>query len=134
MGARFGIGQFFRIWRIQRVLLRHGVHELLLDTPWLQPMRLALSLLPWHWPWYRQRLPRAERLRNALEELGPLFVKFGQTLSTRRDLLPEDIANEFTRLQDRVPPFPGHIARALVEASLERPLAEVFEHFDETPL
>jgi ubiquinone biosynthesis protein len=134
LDARFGIGQFFRIWRIQRVLLRHGVHELLLDTPWLQPMRLVLVLLPWHWPWGRERLPRALRLRNALEELGPLFVKFGQTLSTRRDLLPEDIANEFTRLQDRVPPFPGHIARALVEASLERPLTEVFESFDETPL
>lgn len=132
MDASFGIGQFFRVWRIQRVLLRHGVHELLLDTPWLQPMRLLVMLLPWHWR--PHALPRAERLRNALEELGPLFVKFGQTLSTRRDLLPEDIANELTRLQDRVPPFPGHIARSLVEDSLGRPLAEVFESFDETPL
>jgi ubiquinone biosynthesis protein len=132
LGERFGIGQFFRIWRIQRVLLRHGVHELLLDTPWLQPMRMLLMLLPWHWR--RHDLPRAARLLHALEELGPLFVKFGQMLSTRRDLLPEDIANELTKLQDRVPPFPGKVARELVEQSLEQPFDEVFESFDETPL
>ncbi|MDI3259940.1 MAG: ubiquinone biosynthesis regulatory protein kinase UbiB [Sinobacteraceae bacterium] len=78
--------------------------------------------------------PRGARLRLALEELGPVFIKFGQALSTRPDILPPDVAEELARLQDRVPPFPGAEARAIVERELGRPVAELFEHFDETPL
>ncbi len=74
------------------------------------------------------------RLRLALEELGPIFVKFGQAVSTRRDLLPTDVADELAKLQDRVPPFPGTVARAIVESRLGRPVAEAFAEFEETPL
>jgi ubiquinone biosynthesis protein len=86
--------------------------------------------------WFRRKasLSRAERLRLALEELGPIFMKFGQTLSTRRDLLPRDIADELEKLQDRVPPFSNASALAIVEAAYERPVAEVFARFDESPI
>ncbi|GGX97373.1 putative protein kinase UbiB [Litchfieldella qijiaojingensis] len=77
---------------------------------------------------------RGERLRLALETLGPIFVKFGQMLSTRRDLLPHDIADELKRLQDRVPPFPGKVAEALVEKELDMPLTRAFAEFDTRPL
>lgn len=126
------LGNFFRICRIQQILLKHGMHELLLDTPWLQSIRFALRLLPWNWR--RHQLPRAQRLLHVLEDLGPLFVKFGQMLSTRRDLLPEDIADELEKLQDRVPPFPGAQARVMVEAAFEQPISAIFAEFDETPL
>src|SRR5207245_578604 len=82
----------------------------------------------------RLRRPRAERLRLALESLGPLFVKFGQLLSTRRDLLPEDIADELARLQDRVPPFDSALAVREIERGLGRRIAEVFSSFDHTPV
>jgi len=77
---------------------------------------------------------RGERLRRALEDLGPIFVKFGQILSTRRDLLPEDIADELAKLQDQVPPFPSAQAIALIEAALGKPVGELFAAFDATPL
>ena len=77
---------------------------------------------------------RAVRLREALETLGPIFVKFGQVLSTRRDLLPADVADELAKLQDRVPPFDSVQARAEVERSLGRPIAEVFTSFDVEPV
>ena len=82
----------------------------------------------------RRKASRGERLRLALEELGPIFVKFGQAVSTRRDLLPPDIADELAKLQDRVPPFPGSVARAIVERAYGKPVGEVFAAFDETPL
>src|SRR5690606_38376430 len=78
--------------------------------------------------------PRGARLRLALQELGPIFVKFGQILSTRRDLVPPDVAEELTLLQDRVAPFDGEAARAIVEQALGRPVAEAFASFDTTPL
>jgi ubiquinone biosynthesis protein len=78
--------------------------------------------------------PRGVRLRRACERLGPIFVKFGQVLSTRRDLLPLDVADELARLQDRVPPFPGRVAATLVERAFGKPLGEVFSHFDEQPV
>src|SRR5262249_48442828 len=78
--------------------------------------------------------PRAVRLRRALEALGPIFVKFGQVLSTRRDLLPADLADELAKLQDQVPPFPGEFAVAEVERAFRRPIAQVFEKFDLKPV
>jgi ubiquinone biosynthesis protein len=78
--------------------------------------------------------PRGVRLRLALERLGPIFVKFGQVLSTRRDLLPPDIADELASLQDRVPPFPSAQARALVEKAFGRPLEQIFARFDADPV
>ena len=128
-----GLGQLIRLLHINWVLVKHGLDEIVFATHLFRPFSFLLYFWPPHW--FRQRrAPRAERIRAALEELGPLFVKFGQILSTRRDLLPDDIADELARLQDRVPPFPGAQARQLIEAAYKKELHEVFAEFDETPL
>ncbi|WIX31959.1 ubiquinone biosynthesis regulatory protein kinase UbiB [Salinicola sp. JS01] len=109
-----------------------------LDT--LVPQERLPPVLRWLWRFAPARLiptgshTRGERLRLALESLGPIFVKFGQMLSTRRDLLPPDIADELKRLQDQVPPFPGETARAMVEKELGKPVAEAFASFDTEPM
>jgi ubiquinone biosynthesis protein len=123
-----------RLLQIQRVLVRHGLDEMILAAHLFRPLRYAFYLSPATWFERRKGGSRGERIRLALEELGPIFVKFGQALSTRRDLLPADIADELEKLQDRVPPFPGAEARAIVERAYGRPVTEVFEQFDETPL
>ena len=125
--------QLLRVVTIQRVLIRHGFDELLFSIPLLSPISFLLYLLPWNWG-RKGYAPRAERIRSVLEELGPLFVKFGQLLSTRHDLLPDDIVEELAKLQDHVPPFPGTEAREIVEKAYGRSLDEVFSEFDETPL
>jgi ubiquinone biosynthesis protein len=127
-----------RALRIGRVLLRYRLDDLLRDTPaerWLRFMRPFVprasgAAVTEH----GAALPRGARLRLALQELGPIFVKFGQILSTRRDLVPPDVAEELTLLQDRVAPFDGDTARALVEAALGRPVTVAFASFDTTPL
>src|SRR5690606_39735365 len=97
--------------------------------------RSLACVLPWRWlPRKPLELSRGARLRLALEDLGPIFIKFGQLLSTRRDLLPPDIADELAHLQDRVPPFPGEQAVAQIERSLGRPLESMFAEFDRTPV
>jgi ubiquinone biosynthesis protein len=116
------------------VLVRHGLDEFVRATHLYRPLRFLFLLSPWTWAVRRGDAPRAERLRLALEELGPIFVKFGQALSTRRDLLPADIADELAKLQDRVPPFDGRVARAIIEAAYGRTAEQVFSTFDETPL
>ena len=123
-----------RLIEIQRVLLRHRLDDYVRATHLYRPLRFLILLSPGVWFARRQRVSRGERLRLALEELGPIFVKFGQAVSTRRDLLPADIADELAKLQDRVPPFPGAIARQLIERAYGRPLGEVFASFDETAL
>jgi len=128
-----GPGQILRLLYIQRVLIRHGLDELVFAMHLFRPVRFVLYLLPWNW-FRRNREPRAVRLRMVLEELGPIYVKFGQLLSTRRDMLPEDIAREFARLQDDVPPFPGALARRIIEAAFEQDIGSIFSRFDETPL
>ncbi|MFQ5487951.1 MAG: ubiquinone biosynthesis regulatory protein kinase UbiB [Gammaproteobacteria bacterium] len=125
--------QALRLLNINRILVKHGLDEIVFATHLFRPVRFLLYLLPWNWL-RRGRAPRAVRIRRTLEELGPIFVKFGQILSTRRDLLPDDIADELARLQDSVAPFPGHIARAMVEKTLGRPVTETFAVFDETPI
>jgi len=125
--------QLIRLVHINFVLARHGLDEIILATHLFRPFRFLYYLAPWNWV-PRQRGPRAVRIRQALEDLGPIYVKFGQILSTRQDLLPDDIAIELARLQDRVPPFPGTVARATIDAAYAEPLAEVFSEFDETPL
>lgn len=124
---------FLRAWTIQRALIRHGFDQILFAMPILQPLAFVRHLLPWNWV-ASPHGPRAPRIRALLEELGPLFVKLGQVLSTRRDLLPEDIIEELSKLQDHVPPFPGAQARAIVERAYGKPVTEVFASFDETPL
>ncbi len=123
-----------RLLQIQRVLVRHGLDEIILAMHLFRPLRFAFYLSPATWFERRKGGPRGERIRLALEELGPIWVKFGQALSTRRDLLPVDIADELEKLQDRVPPFPGREAKAIVEDAYGRPVGEVFAEFDETPL
>jgi len=123
-----------RLLQIQRVLVRHGLDEMILAAHLFRPLRYPFYLSPATWFERSKGGTRGERIRLALEELGPIFVKFGQALSTRRDLLPADVADELEKLQDRVPPFPGAEARAIVERAYGRPVTEVFEEFDETPL
>ena len=128
-----GLRQVLRLAYINVVLVRHGLDEIVLNTHLLRPVRFLLYLLPWNWVRGAQP-PRAVRLRRALEDLGPIFIKFGQILSTRRDLLPEDIADEFASLQDRVPPFPGETAADIVRDVLGLPIDEVFREFTREPL
>ena len=123
-----------RLIEIQRVLLRHGLDDYVRATHLYRPLRFLFVLFPQVWFTRRRAASRGERLRLALEELGPIFVKFGQAVSTRRDLLPPDIADELAKLQDRVPPFPGAVARQLIEHAYGRPVAEVFASFTEAPL
>jgi ubiquinone biosynthesis protein len=125
--------QILRLAHINIVLVRHGLDEIILATHLFRFFRFLYYLAPWNWV-PRQREPRAVRIRKALEDLGPIYVKFGQILSTRRDLLPDDIAEELARLQDRVPPFPGARAKAMIEAAEGQAVGEVFLAFDETPL
>ena len=128
-----GLRQILRLVYINVVLVRHGLDEIVLNTHLLRPVRFLLYLLPWNWI-RKAQPPRAVRLRRTLEDLGPIFIKFGQILSTRRDLLPEDIADEFASLQDRVPPFPGEEAVAIVRDALGRPVEEIFSEFIREPL
>lgn len=123
-----------RLLQIHRVLVKHGLDEFARGTRFAGPLKLAFIASPAAWFQRKHRGSRGERLRLALEELGPVFMKFGQTLSTRRDLLPDDIADELARLQDRVPPFPSAIAKRIVEAALEQPVGDVFAGFDEQSL
>jgi ubiquinone biosynthesis protein len=125
--------QAIRLIHINLVLLRHGLDEVILATHLLRPLRFLLYLSPWFW--LRGELPPYPvRIRLVLEDLGPIFVKFGQILSTRRDLLPDDLASELAKLQDRVPPFPGTVARVLIEKAWQRPIEAVLDDFNETPL
>ncbi|MEK9626679.1 MAG: ubiquinone biosynthesis regulatory protein kinase UbiB [Gammaproteobacteria bacterium] len=119
--------------RILRVIARHGLDEFIFRLGILRPYRFLRFALPIFW-FRRPSGDRGQRLRHALEELGPIFVKFGQALSTRPDLIPPDIAAELTRLQDRVPPFSGEDAREVIERSLDAPLAKHFATFDVQPL
>jgi ubiquinone biosynthesis protein len=123
-----------RLIEIQRVLVRHRLDEFVRATHLYRPLRFLFLMSPWTWFERGRDAPRGERLRLALEELGPIFVKFGQALSTRRDLLPLDIADELAKLQDRVPPFDGKLARAIIENAYGRAAEQVFSTFEEQPL
>ncbi|MEY4752863.1 MAG: ubiquinone biosynthesis regulatory protein kinase UbiB, partial [Pseudomonadota bacterium] len=121
-----------RLARIAWVMLRHGVDQLALDLLRHHPL---LRVLAWLGSLGRRHdQPRGQRLREALEHLGPIFVKFGQVLSTRRDLMPPDLADELALLQDRVPPFPNAQAYAIIERSLGRPISAVFAQLDAEPI
>ncbi len=123
-----------RLLQIQRALVRHRLDDFVRATHLYRPVRFVRLASPWTWFQRSAGATRGARLRLALEELGPVFVKFGQALSTRRDLLPVDIADELAKLQDRVPPFPGAVASAMLEKIYGRPLSEVFSTFDAVPL
>ena len=120
-----------RLVRIVTVALRFGLDDILLAHERVRGLRPWLHRLLF---WRDLSRPRAVRLRLALETLGPIFVKFGQMLSTRRDILPPDIADELAKLQDRVPPFPAEEVIATLRRCYRKPLDEVFAQFDRTPI
>jgi ubiquinone biosynthesis protein len=123
--------RLFRLVKILLVALKYGLDEFLLGHErfhWLRPTARAVTF------WRDLSAPRAQRLRLALQELGPIFVKFGQMLSTRRDLLPTDIADELAGLQDRVPPFPSEQVIATLQRVYGKPVESVFRTFDRTPV
>ena len=123
--------RLFRLAKILSVSSRFGLDEMILDH---EPSgRLAALSRIFHF-WRRFDTPPAVRLRLALEALGPIFVKFGQVLSTRRDLMPPDIADELAKLQDQVPPFSADLALAQIQAAYGRPASEVFAEFDAIPI
>ena len=127
--------RIFRLLRIARVAYRYGLDRLVLDHELERGFGARLLATTQALMFWRDiSAPRAVRLRQALEALGPIFVKFGQVLSTRRDLLPLDVADELARLQDRVPPFPSELAIAQLEAAYGKPVDQVFARFDRTPV
>jgi ubiquinone biosynthesis protein len=123
-----------RLIAIHRALARHGLIDFTRGTSVHRRLRFIGAISPWLWFRGASRGNRGARLRLALEELGPVFVKFGQAMSTRRDLLPPDIADELVKLQDQVPPFNGEVARAIAELALGQPVSALFRSFDTTPL
>ncbi|HTP95061.1 MAG TPA: ubiquinone biosynthesis regulatory protein kinase UbiB [Burkholderiales bacterium] len=123
--------RLLRLAKILGVALRFGLDEFVLAQSRFRALRPLVAVLTF---WRRIERPRAQRLRLALEALGPMFVKFGQVLSTRRDLLPADIADELARLQDRVPPFSSDLVLRTLQRVYGRPAAEVFSEFDPTPI
>jgi ubiquinone biosynthesis protein len=127
------IRQVRRLLTIYRIIVRYGLDELLLSTKLFRPLRLFAYFAPGYWLRSKQ-LTRGMRIHYALEELGPLFVKFGQILSTRRDLLPDDIAFELAKLQDHVAPFCCEEVEQIIEKAYGRPVHEVFAHFESTPI
>jgi ubiquinone biosynthesis protein len=124
--------QFLRIWHIGVILKQYRLDELFNTDRLPGPVRWLRVFIPGGRD--LSGLPRGERLRLALQELGPVYVKFGQILSTRRDLLPLDIADELALLQDQVPPFPGEEAREIIEKALGEPVDTIFASFDTRPL
>ena len=119
-----------RLLAIRRALVRHGLEEIV----WRAHLFRSLTWIRRIVPRRRQELPLGARVRLALEELGPIFVKFGQALSVRPDLVGPEIADELAKLQDAVPPFPAEQAVAMLERAFGRPVGSLFAEFDRTPL
>ncbi len=125
--------EFVRLLSIARVLSRHRLDEVLLASHLFRPLRWFRVFAPWSW--FRAKNDnRGASIRLSLEELGPIFVKFGQILSTRRDLLPDDIADELSKLQDQVPPFNSELAKTIIEKAYGQSITEIFAEFELTPL
>lgn len=125
--------RFVRTLHITRVLVRYRLDDVLYFLPLLKPYQAILRLSPMAWIGPRPQGTFAERLREALETLGPTFIKLGQMLSTRRDLLPDHITQELAKLQDAVTPFPSNVARQIIEAALGKPIGAVFSQFEDQP-
>ena len=125
--------QILRLLYINYVLAKHGLDDIIFAIHLFRPFRFLIYVMPWNW-FSRERASRGQRVREALEDLGPIFIKFWQMLSTRKDLLPEEIAEELVSLQDNVPPFDGTQAREIIEQAYGQSINELFDDFDSTPL
>lgn len=125
--------QFTRVIKIAYVWQRYGLDESLFVIPWLKPLKPLRWLNPTYW-FVNRKKTYPERLCLALEALGPLFIKFGQVLSTRADLFTEDIAHALSDLQDNVKPFDSNVAHKIIERALKQPLTDIFKHLDKAPL
>lgn len=128
------MANFWRLWKILYVFTRYRLDDLLPTEQFPLPLRIVLWLAPWRLAPVPKKLSRGERLRLALEALGPIFVKFGQILSTRPDLIPDDIVNELIKLQDDVPPFSSKEAVDLIESQLGDSVDALFATFDSEPM
>jgi len=122
--------KIIRLFKVLFTIVRYRLDKVLLSQT---KYKFILWFFPWHY-FVWTKLPRAQRIRLTLETLGPIFIKFGQTLSTRPDLLPDDVADELTKLQDSCPPFETQKAIKIVEKSLKGKLTDFFIKFDEHPL
>lgn len=127
------IKQLLRLLRINHILAKNGLDQVVVSLRLFAPFRFVAYLNPWNW-FRRKKLTRGEALRKTLEELGPIFIKFGQALSTRPDIIPADIAEELCKLQDQVPPFPSDQALEIFAAAFKRSAFDVFAYFDPIPL
>jgi ubiquinone biosynthesis protein len=123
----------YRLMVINFTLARYGLDEIILSLHFFRPLRFLGLINPFNW-FRSDSHSLAERLRLCIESLGPIFIKFGQMLATRRDLLPPEIIDELEKLLDQVPPFPLQQARGIVEQELGRPIEQVFRSFDENVL
>ena len=122
-----------RLIHINWVMMYHGLDEIVLKTHLFRPIRYLAIFSPNYWL-RKPSEPRGVRIRKTLEDLGPIYIKFGQALSTRKDILPDDIADELVKLQDKVPPFPNEQARQIIEEQLGQKTSEAFSEFDHAPL
>src|SRR3990167_700966 len=127
------IRQLFRLFAINLILARHGLDQLIVSIHLFAPLRFFVYCNPWNWR-RKKSQSRGAALRKSLEELGPIFVKFGQALSTRPDILPTDIALELCKLQDNVAPFASVQVLNIVERTFGHPALEIFAEFDPKPL
>ncbi len=127
------VKQWIRLIYIAYIFNRYNVTTMLADVPLLRMLKIIVICNPFYWT-ARKKLDRGTRLRLALETLGPIFIKFGQALSTRRDLLPGDLAKELAKLQDKVPPFSSEYAISTIESALKMKVSDAFISFAETPL
>lgn len=123
------IKQIFRILYINYIFAKNGLDEVITSIRIFSPLRFIVYCNPWNW-FRREKLTRGEAVRKSLEELGPVFVKFGQALSTRPDILPADVAVELRKLQDKVPPFSSEEAIAILEKAYGEPVYHTFAHFN----
>lgn len=122
------LSQLLRFIRINYIIVRYNLDQIIFETPYFYPFRFIRFFNPWYW-YLKNNMSRGERIRRAIEDLGPIFIKAGQIISTRRDFLPDDIANELAKLQDRVPPFSGLLAKKMIESTLNSPLSNAFSDF-----
>lgn len=127
------IKQLFRLIQINHILAKNGLDNVIVSLRLFAPLRFIVYLNPWNW-FRKEQLTRGEALRKSIEELGPIFIKFGQALSTRPDILPPDIAEELSKLQDKVPPFASEKAMTIIEQAYGKSPHDIFAQFDSNAL